>query len=442
MKYSCPHCPKKYKSKRDLRRHVQDKHDEVVGNESEKDNKQTNVVSNSKTSKSQQGQKDKQKRKRQQQEEHIDNITKKSKESVFTLKHPFTMTIAGPTSCGKTSWIKTLLQHAEKYIEPRPNKILWFYKRWQPLYTEMQETIPYVEFIQGIPKSIHEDSFFDTRSPTIFIFDDLMKDTANNNDIANLWTEGSHHRNLSVVNLMQNLYEKGTSSRTMNLNNQYMVLFKNPRDKQQISMLARQMYPRHTDYFMDRFTEATKKPYGYLFIDLKQDTDEADRLKSDVLEITTDQPKCNPTYPWCPQCGSVYATMYDIKHHLENGCMNDISHMENGCETFERWFEEAKTENDRKWYESIKKYKKDGMTQKEAEDKAESELNDQQLFIDKYKTLLLNLIPLEESRLHHSIVNAIERELSQGQPLKKAIKVGMQTYDDQFQKLFDEKQEK
>ena len=49
MEYSCPHCPKKYKSNRDLKRHVQDKHDEVVGNESEKDNKQNNVVSKSKT---------------------------------------------------------------------------------------------------------------------------------------------------------------------------------------------------------------------------------------------------------------------------------------------------------------------------------------------------------------------------------------------------------
>ena len=35
---------------------------------------------------------------------------------------------------------------------------------------------------------------------------------------------------------------------------------------------------------MIKYIEATKRPYGYLFIDLKQSTPEEDRIKTDIFE--------------------------------------------------------------------------------------------------------------------------------------------------------------
>ena len=46
--------------------------------------------------------------------------------------------------------------------------------------------------------------------------------------VANLFTKGSHHRNVSVVFLAQNLFPKNKFARTMRLNAHYIVLFKNP----------------------------------------------------------------------------------------------------------------------------------------------------------------------------------------------------------------------
>jgi uncharacterized C2H2 Zn-finger protein len=70
----------------------------------------------------------------------------------------------------------------------------------------------------------------------------------------------------------------------MNINTQYIVLFKNPRDQIGPAILARQMYPSNSKKFMIKYIETTKKPYGYLFIDLKQNTLEEDRLKTDIFE--------------------------------------------------------------------------------------------------------------------------------------------------------------
>ena len=85
--------------------------------------------------------------------------------------------------------------------------------------------------------------------------------------INDLFTEGSHHRNLSVVVLNQNLYFGRDPTQRRNC--QYMILFNNPIDKLQVMTLAKQMYPGNSNYFMKKFNEAVTVPFGHLLIDLK-----------------------------------------------------------------------------------------------------------------------------------------------------------------------------
>lgn len=66
--------------------------------------------------------------------------------------------------------------------------------------------MPQVEFIQGIPVDLDQDNFFDTKVNNMIIIDDLMSLSAKDPRINDLFTEGSLHRNLSVIVLNQNLY--------------------------------------------------------------------------------------------------------------------------------------------------------------------------------------------------------------------------------------------
>ena len=43
------------------------------------------------------------------------------------------------------------------------------------------------------------------------------------------------------------------------------------------------MYPQNIKYVQEAFEDGTSKPFGYLFIDLKQETPEHMRLRTDVL---------------------------------------------------------------------------------------------------------------------------------------------------------------
>ena len=78
-------------------------------------------------------------------------------------------------------------------INPAPTKIVYFYKRWQPLYDEIRKLGSHVEFIQGIHYNIKDDDYFDIKFPTLFVLDDQMRDSAKSSDICELFTEGSHH---------------------------------------------------------------------------------------------------------------------------------------------------------------------------------------------------------------------------------------------------------
>ena len=122
----------------------------------------------------------------------------------------------------------------------------------------------------------------------------------------------------------------------MSLNTQYLVLFKNPRDQQQVAVLARQMYPDKSKYFLHKFQEATSKPYGYLFIDLKQETPDDKRLKTNVIkggddvmqpQLTVSRQEDNTYFKManasCIDCGTLFASPMDVQHHLRWGCPED-----------------------------------------------------------------------------------------------------------------------
>ncbi len=63
------------------------------------------------------------------------------------LQHPFTGIVAGPTGCGKTTFILKLLQNIEAMIYPSPEKVYYCYGVFQEKFKEFPQNI---EFIEGV----------------------------------------------------------------------------------------------------------------------------------------------------------------------------------------------------------------------------------------------------------------------------------------------------
>jgi Adenovirus IVa2 protein len=194
----------------------------------------------------------------------------------FPFRHPFTGVCSGPTGSGKSQLIKEIVLNIDSMMDPPPSKILWYYAEYQPILVSALRHR--VDFREGAPDL---EEFSVGNKPTLVIIDDLMSEAGS--DITKLFTKGSHHRNLSIWFLMQNFFHQGKEIRTITLNAHYIILFKNPRDRQQIKVLARQMYGNESGVMEEAFELATEEPHGYLLVDLKQEIPDHLRLRSKIL---------------------------------------------------------------------------------------------------------------------------------------------------------------
>lgn len=70
------------------------------------------------------------------------HLQQQQQQQTFQFMHPFTANVSGPTSCGKTYFVKLLLQNCLTKIAPPPERIIWLYKRWQPLYDVIKIQFP------------------------------------------------------------------------------------------------------------------------------------------------------------------------------------------------------------------------------------------------------------------------------------------------------------
>ena len=192
----------------------------------------------------------------------------------FVFKHPFSMIVAGPSRCGKTYWVVNLLLNAEEHIKPTPKKIVYCYAHWQPKYDVLKKLTDRIEWHEGMPTK----PYLDEISNAILILDDLMAESVDNPLLMSIFTERSHHQNISVILLMQNLYHQGKHSVSIGRNAQYLVIFKNPRDRHEIKTLAIKMFPEKWRKFLEKFDYETNKPRGKLILDYSPDTSDENRI--------------------------------------------------------------------------------------------------------------------------------------------------------------------
>jgi hypothetical protein len=174
-----------------------------------------------------------------------------------------------------------LIDAAETIATPAPTEIVYCYDVWQGDFDELdrrqrsgETTVP-VRMVRGLP-DIRGEFGDDSSVNRWLIIDDLMKEVSEDKDSDKLFTKYSHHLNVTVFLVVQNLFLK--SLRTISINTHYFFLGKNPRDGLSAGNLAKQMFPGDSAYFMETYKDATTEPHSFLFVSARQETDDAVRL--------------------------------------------------------------------------------------------------------------------------------------------------------------------
>ena len=191
------------------------------------------------------------------------------------IRHPSSVIVAAPSGSGKTVLVERLLREKNVFQTP-PKKIVYAYDRWQPRFDRMQQEG--IQFYQGIPDTDQLTPWFPKGG--VLVLDDLMEEGGQDKRVLDLFTKDSHHCNITVLFLTQDLFPPGKFVKTINRNAHYIIAFKNPHDKTGIRNILMQMYPDRWRRILELYNRITSRPFGYLLLDVHPASDDRFRLWS------------------------------------------------------------------------------------------------------------------------------------------------------------------
>ena len=204
-----------------------------------------------------------------------------------TLRAPFTMCISGMTKSGKSTLTAQILVRRNEIIKTLDNskieRVMYCYTEEQPeFFAGLRASVPCIEFNKGLP-----DEFADgSDRPAIVVLDDLMQEVAKSKNTSAAFTRTSHHRNVSLIILVQSFFHN--NMRTITTNCTYLIMTKNPRDSSFLACLGRQMNGgRNNEQLATAYKLCMSKPYGYIFIDLTQNQNDLYRIRDSVFPENT-----------------------------------------------------------------------------------------------------------------------------------------------------------
>ena len=200
----------------------------------------------------------------------------------FRFHTPSSVMIVGPSGSGKTVFTtKLLLDHPELFETP-PQRIYYCYGSWQDGFKRMKEQG--VHFHAGIPDSELLPVWFPKKKGGLLVLDDLMEEGGNDKRVLDLFTKDSHHQNITVLYLCQDIFPPGKFAKSISRNAHYIVSFKNPRDQLGMRNLLLQAFPTQWQDVQDTFRQATERPFGYLVLDLHPKSSDDRRILSHLLK--------------------------------------------------------------------------------------------------------------------------------------------------------------
>lgn len=159
-----------------------------------------------------------------------------------------------------------IIRNIDTFAASPPQKVVYFYKEWQDKFDVMKASMG-VQFIEDNDNIV--EFVKDLGTTAFVIFDDMLNST-NLKSVAQIFTVHGRHLNLSLAFLSQRLFNNNENFRQISQNSDYMCIFKNPRNSQDIQNLANQITPKSHE-LVYIYQKATANPYSYIFINLTQE---------------------------------------------------------------------------------------------------------------------------------------------------------------------------
>ena len=194
------------------------------------------------------------------------------------IQQPSSVIVAGPSGSGKSELVEQWLR-CQNVFQVKPKSVVYANDRWQPRVDRMQKKYG-IRFHRELPDPSHLTKWFDPTRGGMLVLDDLMEEGGHDKRVLDFFTKDSHHRNIIVLYLTQDLSPPGKFSKTINRNAHYIVAFKNPRDQTGIRTILLQAFPDRWRQVLRLVKCVTSRPFGYLMLNVHPASDDRYRLWS------------------------------------------------------------------------------------------------------------------------------------------------------------------
>ena len=165
------------------------------------------------------------------------------KESLLKFVTPCTIGLFGMSNCGKSTYIKKMLEHADGVFTEPPKRVVFCYNIFQELFHRMAETVPNISFHEGVPDraTMEEWSAQIGGGHLMIVFDDLYNEVIQSKAVCDLSILLSHHLNISSIISSHNIFMGAKYSKTITTNLHYIGLF-TIRNRRHLSILGSQLF--------------------------------------------------------------------------------------------------------------------------------------------------------------------------------------------------------
>eukprot|EP00794_Sanderia_malayensis_P013613 gene13613-biopygen10891 len=180
----------------------------------------------------------------------------------FRLKTPCTVMVGGKSKSGKTELLFDLLRQWRFITDDTAGfytkRIYWFYGTYdqkqenclKEIYDgfrdELQDANDSSIALHTIPglESQQAETAKEEMRDAIVILDDLMDEMMKNDKMSQFFTRESHHRNLCMFFVWQDIFPKHKHGSTISKNTDYKIIFDNPSCRDSVRRMLGKMYPK------------------------------------------------------------------------------------------------------------------------------------------------------------------------------------------------------
>ena len=193
------------------------------------------------------------------------------------LEKPFRILIGGSSGSGKTTFLKELVNR--NHFSSPFEKIVYFYPEY--LYESPVEFEQIVDYKPGLADL---EYFSSLPQNSLIIYDDMINECGNSKEIMQLFSVVARKRNLSIIFIVQNMFDQTKQFRNIKLNATGFVLFKFHSAGDVLKRTLRDVGVQKT--LPSRLLEtAYKQRYSYIFIDMHPNRhSEFDRISGNIFD--------------------------------------------------------------------------------------------------------------------------------------------------------------